>query len=199
MNEIRTPNAAKHAKIMEAAKAEFLENGFRDASMDRIAKGADVSKRTLYKYFESKETLFLAIIDQLWTRINANVDVRYQDDIDVRAQLTALGQAKGRILTDPQIMATSRLVVSEIIRSPHLAEETQTKMDYRCTFIDLMSAAAKDGKLKIEDPEEAADEFIGLLKSKAFWPVIFGAPVIEQPEMDRIVDNTVEMIMRRYG
>ena len=110
-----------------------------------------------------------------------------------------MAQAKGRVLTDPQIMLTSRLVVSEIIRSPELAEETQTKMEYRTTFINLISDAAKNGKLSVEDPEEAADDFIGLLKSKAFWPVIFGAPVVDKAEMDRIIESTVEMIMRRYG
>ena len=84
MNEPRVPNAAKHAQIMDAARVEFLDNGFGDASMDRIAKGADVSKRTLYKYFESKEKLFLAIIDQLWARINANVNVQFESDVDIR-------------------------------------------------------------------------------------------------------------------
>ena len=157
------------------------------------------SKRTVYKYFESKEKLFLAIIVQLWERINARVNVRYRPGIEIGAQLTALATAKGEVLTDPEVMATSRLVVSEIIRSPELADETQSKMEYRSVFVDMLRSANANGQLAIDDPEEAADEFLGLLKAKAFWPVIFGAPVVDKDEMNRIVESTVAMMLSRYA
>ena len=158
-----------------------------------------MSKRTVYKYFESKEKLFLAIIVQLWERINARVNVRYRPGIDIGDQLKALATAKGEVLTDPEVMATSRLVVSEIIRRPKLADETQSKMEYRSVFVDMLRSANANGQLAIDDPEEAADEFLGLLKAKAFWPVIFGATVVDKAEMNRIVESTVAMMLSRYA
>ena len=190
---------SKQDQILEAALAEFQENGFAAASMDRVSARAGVSKRTVYKYYESKEKLFLEIILQLWGRISANVTVRYRTGIEIRVQLTDLATAKGRVLTDPEIMATSRLVVSEIIRSPELAGETQDKLEYRSFFVDMLRDATADGQLNVDDPEEAADEFLGLLKAKAFWPVIFGAPITTECEMTAIVENTVDMMMARYG
>lgn len=49
--------------ILYAAKNVFLEMGFERASMDVIAARAETSKRTLYAHFESKENLYLEIIE----------------------------------------------------------------------------------------------------------------------------------------
>lgn len=49
--------------ILWAAKDVFLEMGFERASMDVVAARAETSKRSLYAHFESKEKLFLAVIE----------------------------------------------------------------------------------------------------------------------------------------
>lgn len=59
--------ARRGAKLREhilwTAKDVFLELGFERASMDAVAERAATSKRTLYAHFESKDKLFLAIVD----------------------------------------------------------------------------------------------------------------------------------------
>lgn len=197
-----TPVSSTHLKreqIFQAAVAEFHENGFNAASMDRISARAGASKRTVYKHFESKEKLFQELIRRHWAKFTETLDVKYQKGRDIRDQLTALGHAEGRLMTSPEMMATTRLVMSEVLRSPELVEENQEKTDYKASFEEMLRAAAADGQLRIDDPRDAAEEFISLLKGKAFWPVVFGAPVVSVKEMTRIVDSSVEMIMRRYG
>jgi len=54
-----------HNKVLEAAKAEFLEYGFVDASMRRIAQGAGLTASGLYKHFPSKEEMFAALVEPL--------------------------------------------------------------------------------------------------------------------------------------
>jgi AcrR family transcriptional regulator len=49
--------------ILWIAKDVFLETGFERASMDVVASRAETSKRSLYAHFDSKEKLFLAVID----------------------------------------------------------------------------------------------------------------------------------------
>jgi AcrR family transcriptional regulator len=49
--------------ILWVAKDVFLEMGFERASMDMVAARAETSKRSLYAQFESKEKLFLAVIE----------------------------------------------------------------------------------------------------------------------------------------
>lgn len=49
--------------ILFTAKNVFLETGFERTSMDQIAARAETSKRTLYAHFESKDKLFVAVVD----------------------------------------------------------------------------------------------------------------------------------------
>jgi AcrR family transcriptional regulator len=67
--KIKTPldgiNPKKREKIIIAAIDEFADVGFELASTNRIAKRAGIAKGALFKYFKTKEKLFLAITDDL--------------------------------------------------------------------------------------------------------------------------------------
>ncbi|MFI8326943.1 TetR family transcriptional regulator [Streptomyces sp. NPDC085529] len=51
--------ARTHAAISEAAIALFLEYGFDQVSVAQVAEAAEVSKRTLFAYFPTKEDLVI--------------------------------------------------------------------------------------------------------------------------------------------
>ncbi|MCL6282369.1 TetR/AcrR family transcriptional regulator [Ruegeria sp. 2012CJ41-6] len=199
MTTCDTTNASKQAQIIDAAVAEFQEKGFAAASMDRITARAEVSKRTVYKYFESKEKLYQSIVRILYEKFADALSMAYDPSRDIRAQLTDLAWAEGRLLTSPEVMAIAKLVVSENLRNPQLATTVQGKIDSKRVFTEMLRDAARDGQLSVEEPEEAAEQFIALLKSKAFWPVILGGDILSQTQMSRVVDNTVDMMMSRYG
>ena len=50
--------------ILSAAKAEFLEKGFRGASLRNIVKTANVTTGAFYGYYKSKEELFDALVGE---------------------------------------------------------------------------------------------------------------------------------------
>jgi AcrR family transcriptional regulator len=50
--------------IMEAAKEVFFSKGLPASTMDEIAEKAELSKGTLYLYFDSKEALYLSLVDE---------------------------------------------------------------------------------------------------------------------------------------
>lgn len=52
----------KRERIISAATTEFALKGFENANINNIAKKADVSVGSLYKYFENKQDMFLTII-----------------------------------------------------------------------------------------------------------------------------------------
>ncbi len=52
-------------RIHIAAKQEFLEKGFRGASLRNIVKTAGVTTGAFYGYFSSKEALFASIVEPL--------------------------------------------------------------------------------------------------------------------------------------
>lgn len=65
--------ARTRQEIVDAAHALFEARGFRDTSVDDIATAADMSRATLYQYFESKEHLFLELVDESGHELNRRV------------------------------------------------------------------------------------------------------------------------------
>ena len=57
------------ARILAAAMAEFLEKGFRAASLRSIVKAAGVTTGAFYGYYASKQELFRALVGEVYEHI----------------------------------------------------------------------------------------------------------------------------------
>jgi AcrR family transcriptional regulator len=57
------PAAITRQRILDAAYVLFRRKGYTRVSMDEIAAAADVTKRTLYYHFESKDSLLAAMLE----------------------------------------------------------------------------------------------------------------------------------------
>ena len=56
---------ARQQEILKAARELFVTKGFRETTLEEIARLAEFGKGTLYNYFASKEDLFIGIIEQV--------------------------------------------------------------------------------------------------------------------------------------
>jgi AcrR family transcriptional regulator len=56
-------------RIIDAARAEFLEKGFERASVRTITARARTSKSNLYNYFQDKDRLFYAVLEPTLTQV----------------------------------------------------------------------------------------------------------------------------------
>lgn len=63
MSTTRMPREQRRSQLLELATTVFTENGFQATSMDDIAAAAGVTKPVLYQHFDSKETLYIEVID----------------------------------------------------------------------------------------------------------------------------------------
>jgi len=55
--------------ILAVATKEFADKGYSGARVDEIAARTDTSKRMIYYYFEDKEGLFVAVLEEAYRRI----------------------------------------------------------------------------------------------------------------------------------
>ena len=73
-------NAGIKDLIVKEAQTCFYLHGFRKTTVDEIASHLSISKKTLYKYFSSKDELIKATIAQIMepliTEINAAIEKR---------------------------------------------------------------------------------------------------------------------------
>jgi AcrR family transcriptional regulator len=87
----RTPRGEKTMrKILDAALAEFGEKGFSDSSIVSITSRAKVALGTFYTYFDSKEALFAALVQDMSRRVRDHVAPAIAETADT---LTAERQA----------------------------------------------------------------------------------------------------------
>jgi len=104
--------------ILFAAKDVFLETGYERASMDTVAVRAGTSKRSLYAHFESKDKLFLAVLDfirELYLRRLKTPDAYAGDPAE--AVTLFCGRFLQLMLWEPQVR-TCRLSIAEAERLP---------------------------------------------------------------------------------
>jgi AcrR family transcriptional regulator len=62
------------SKILDVAYKLFLVQGYKNTTMDDIAQGLAMSKKTLYKYFPGKMELLAASFDLLKKRLSLKVE-----------------------------------------------------------------------------------------------------------------------------
>lgn len=114
--------AQTHARIQTEAMRLFIERGFEATTLDDIAEAADVSRRSLFHYFESKEEIVFSTRADFPNLIAAAVGRRPADEplLDmVENALIELGRGYG----SPQTRDLGRLVRD----TPALSEHEQAK------------------------------------------------------------------------
>jgi AcrR family transcriptional regulator len=101
--------ARTHARIQQEGLRLFLERGFDAVTLDDVAAAAEVSRRTLFHYFPSKEAIALGFKDGLTPRIVAAVARRPKGEGLLEMCEHALTDMAGDYQT-PQAKALARLV-----------------------------------------------------------------------------------------
>ncbi len=191
----------KRAAIIAAAVSEFQKHGFDGTSMDRVADAAGASKRTVYNHFKSKEELFEAIIEDLRSGFGQIENVPYSAEEDLETQLIAIGVRIAEATMSEDSIKLARVVVSRFIQSPEFAAATMKEQEnYHQGLEKWIKAATKDGRLSVGNVEQAATEFVGLIKTFCFWPqLISGSPPPTKRKLNAVIRSSAEMFLCRYG
>ena len=188
----------KRAAILVAAVSEFQKNGFDGTSMDRIAETAEVSKRTVYNHFPSKDELFMAMVTELSQRCGG-MECPYSSTEPLEDQLLEIAKSYAEKVTNKDFMKLSRVVISRFMQAPELGSSIRDKNQLQFAIVEWIKSAKKDGRLSVANVEQAATQFSSLIKAFAFWPqLISDEPVPTKRELNRIAKNTVEMFLSHY-
>lgn len=80
------PEASRSA-ILKAAVREFADHGIAGARIDAIARAAHVNKALLYYYFKNKESLYGAVLDEVFKNLKARVFAVLDSDLSPRGKI----------------------------------------------------------------------------------------------------------------
>ncbi|NRQ40818.1 TetR/AcrR family transcriptional regulator [Nonomuraea sp. NN258] len=198
--------ARKRRQILDAARPVFLRNGYVGASMDEVASLAAVSKQTVYKHFTDKEQLFTRIIldttnevDGLARMVTATLD----DSDDLERDLGKLARQFLDALMQPELLRLRRLVIAEADRFPELGR-TWYELGFErslTTLSDCFARLKTRGLLGLEDPDTAADHFVGMLLWVPVNKVMFAGTEARYAEadLDRLAASATAAFLRAYA
>jgi len=197
----RLDRDARRELILDVAQGVFLEEGFANASMSTIAARLGGSKGTLYNYFKSKDDLFNAYVERrcLW---QDEIFASPLADETPDETLRRIGRAYlTRVLTDFNLR-NFRLIASEAERSPEIGltfyDAGPRKGAERVA--ELLAGMAADGHLDLDDPLDAAHQFLGLVQNRYFKARLCNAiPELTQKQIEDEAALATKTFLRAFG
>lgn len=195
-----TRSEQKKRAIIEAAKTEFIENGFAAANMNNVSAAAEVSKRTLYRHFESKEMLFEAVLSIVQEEIERKGDYPYHPEQSLGEQLTAITHREIEVLYQNYGIAFSRTIVMEFFRQPELAKSVSQRL-YRTRAVNgWFEQAIADGKFVAQDAQTITSVYISIFQGLLFWPQVLDLnSKPEGAELASKVDTIVSTVIKAFA
>lgn len=198
---MRVKTDAKRQAILDAAAAVLREHGFAGASMTAVSKRIGGSKATLYRYFSSKEELFLtALLDAAHDQA-AKVFEMLQPSTNMRLVLERFGARFLELTLSPDVLAVRRILIAEGSRSGlgQRLFERGPKVSWS-KMAGFLEAEIKSGRLRAEDPWTMAMHFRGLLEADVVNRALLGADIDNRPtSLRRYSVKAVEAMLRAYG
>jgi AcrR family transcriptional regulator len=131
------------ANILEVATAEFADKGLSGARIDEIAAATRTSKRMIYYYFGSKEGLYVAVLEEAYSRIrHIEADLHLEDLPPEDALRKLVGFTFDYQLENPDFI---RLVMTENINRGEFLAQSRKIQQLNVPAIDAVRAVYERG------------------------------------------------------
>ncbi|AZZ98859.1 TetR/AcrR family transcriptional regulator [Pseudoalteromonas sp. R3] len=195
-----TRSMLKRQAIIDGALSAFQQYGVSDTSMDKIAQTAQVSKRTVYNHFESKEQLVTHIIKEIWRQNILTCDIEYQADIALDVQLAALLKNELDFLSNQNLQELTRVAIGYCLFNPDIfTAEMSEFFEQETALIRWIKQAVLTGRLRQVEPHKAHAQLISLLKGQAFWPqILHQQPALTNVQIEELTEDTVAFFLAYY-
>jgi len=180
-------------RIVSAAFDAFVAHGYAQTSTLEIATRARVSKRELYSLFGSKQKMLVACVAERGKRMRLPADwpaPRSQKDLE--QSLAKFGSALLHEVTEPEVIATFRMAISEADHSQQVAKALQTHgRQAACAALrEILESAQSAGLLERADPERMVSRYGALLLENVVLMLALG--IEKKPTSSEIRRRAVE-------
>jgi len=187
----------RRSEILTAAATVFSDYGYRQADCQEVADRAGVGKGTVYRYFETKEALFLGCLRHALDRLRARVEAAVIGVDEPLTRLHAAFRAYFAFFDDqPEVVELFILERAEFGERGASMYFSYSEAD-RGVWLPVIRTLRDQGQLRVDDPDLVLDT-LGVL---AFGAVIsdrlnVGAPSIGE-RADQLFDIFENGIIRR--
>lgn len=193
----RLSEADRSRLLREAAAQVFLRDGYAAARMDDVARGAGMSKRTLYQHYPSKALLFEVVMEDCFAPFVMDMAMEHHPDLSTA--LRGMLEPVIRHLLEPRQIEVVRVVIAEVGRSPELAGAFYRAGPGRGAgpLERRLAAEIEQGRLRLTDASAASDMLFGMAIGVVHMFLLLG---LRGPpgasEVAQLVADAVETFLR---
>ena len=161
----RPPTAGMRQRILRAAEAAFLRKDFHEVRMEDVADACSVGKGTLYRYFESKEALFTALMLDGIDLLRSQLEMAVAEPGEPVAKLERVVHASLSYLWE------RRFLFALLHRREHKASRADAREWERRrarlakVVEDAVREAMEAGQVRRVDPRVTAETLFALLRA----------------------------------
>ena len=190
----------KREAIIQAATQAFQEFGVNGTSMDKLAELANVSKRTVYNHFSTKEDLVMHLIKEQWQSALVDINAEYKSDSPLNEQLEELVFQEVSFMCSDSHLELARVAIGHFFYKPEKLKDEVTQLKAQESSLHRwLKKAEADNRLTFEDIEQVVNEIDSLIKGQSFWPQLFKIEDnLSDDDKWRITRNIVAMVLSRY-
>ena len=139
----RIPRAIREQQMLDSAIHVFSDLGYRSASMDTIARAAEISKPMLYLYYGSKEELFTACVTRESGRLIDSLHLAAAAEEGARRRLERVVEAFLEFVDEHA--DSWKVVYRQAVAEPAFREEVErTRAVLVDLTTDLLAADSRD-------------------------------------------------------
>lgn len=163
-------------RLLEAATSLFSQQGYDATAVAEICANAGVSKGAFYHHFESKQAVFLALLEEWLARLDAAFAAVRQDSSDVPQAVVRMADMAGGVLASSGVQISIMLEFwMQAYRDPQVWQAAAAPYQrYQQYFASMVEEGMHQGSLRPVDPQLAARTLVslamGLLLQAVFDP-----------------------------
>jgi AcrR family transcriptional regulator len=179
--------------IVEAAANVFSRKGYHGATMENIAHAAGYSTAAIYKYFENKEAVFMALQSTIAKNISEifeespPVPLAFKDYLRWFLSRVFFFAEKHRSIF-LSFMAQSSCVMDQGGRTEFHKKSTEWYLDHIGLISEIMKRGIEEQALKKGDAVVYASAFFGIVYAFVFQWLVSPEPYPLEKDIDTIVD-----------
>ena len=182
-------SAATRGALLAAARALFAEHGFAGAGREEIVAAAGVTRGAMYHHFDSKEDLFVAVVEQVEEEVVTMVATAAMAADDPIEQLRLGSQAYLDAALDPG-MRRICLLDAPAVLAPDQRQAINDR--YGLGLIrDALARAADDGRVDAAQVEPLAHMVLAALLALASFVAHSEDPVAARAAVRDTLDSLI--------
>ena len=157
----RLPAEQRKAAVLDCACGIFSTGSYRGTTTAEIARQAGVTEPVLYRHFASKRALYLAVLEESWSRLRAMWEQAIAEEPDPRFRVAAMGRAYFAA-TDPKVLCAELWIqaLTEASDDAEIRKFLRKQMREVHDYVtDVIRRSQEDGGI-IRDRDASAEAWI---------------------------------------